>query len=69
VQLGAFVQRAYAEDLLRQARARGYDAALVGGPMYRVWVGGALDRSAAERLEASLKADGFETVLKPCSSC
>jgi hypothetical protein len=37
--------------------------------MYRVWVGGALDRSAAERLEASLKADGFETVLKPCSSC
>ena len=67
VQLGVFAHRENAEALARQARARGYAASIVdsGNPLYRVWVGRDLNRSAAERLATSLRADGFETILKP----
>jgi cell division septation protein DedD len=66
VQAGAFNIRENAQVLIQQLRSRGYTAAIVGsvqGPRYRVWVGGDLDRPAAERLAAALRADGFDAAL------
>jgi phage replication-related protein YjqB (UPF0714/DUF867 family) len=50
---------------MTELRARGYAVTIVEGPPYRVWVGGYLDRSTAERLAANLTAAGFEVTLSP----
>ncbi len=68
VQAGAFNIRENAEELVQQLRASGYTVTLVEsgeGPRYRVRVGGDLDRAAAERVAATLRAAGFEAVLTP----
>jgi cell division protein FtsN len=65
VQAGAFTRREYADDLIRQLRAKGYTATIVDGPFIRVWVGPPLSRSAALRLAGNLQANGFETTLSP----
>jgi cell division septation protein DedD len=64
VQAGAFLQRAYADELTQRLRAKGYTVTLVGGPLLRVWVGPAMSRAAAERLVARLRSNGFEAMLK-----
>jgi len=66
VQAGAFNVRQNAQALLDRLRSHGYTADIVESdstPRYRVWVGGELDRSAAERLVAGLRADGFDAAL------
>lgn len=66
VQVGAFNVHQNAQALFEQLRSRGYTAVIIestGTPRYRVWVGGELDRSAAERLVAGLRADGFAAAL------
>jgi cell division septation protein DedD len=65
VQAGAFRQRAYADALVQQLRAKGYTVTVVGGPLLRVWVGPTMSRAAAERLAANLRSNGFEGVIKP----
>jgi len=68
VQAGAFNIRENAQALVRQLRASGYTVTLVEsdeGPRYRVRVGGDLDRPAAERLAATLRATGFEAIVTP----
>jgi cell division septation protein DedD len=65
VQAGAFKNRAYAADLVRQLRAQGYGGTLVEGPFIRVWVGPPTSREAAERLAAQLRVKGFEAFLSP----
>jgi len=66
VQAGAFSVRQNAQALFQQLRSHGYTAVIIESgdpPRYRVWVGGELDRSAAERLVAALRADGFDAAL------
>jgi cell division septation protein DedD len=65
VQAGAFRNRAYADDLVRQLRAHGYTGTLVEGRLIRVWVGPPISRGAAERFAANLRLDGFEAMLSP----
>jgi cell division septation protein DedD len=65
IQVGSFGDRDGAVSLVRQLRDRGYAVTLVEGPPYRVWVGGYLDRTTAERLAANLQAEGFEASLTP----
>jgi cell division septation protein DedD len=65
VQAGAFRQRAYADELVKQLLAKGYTVTLVVGPLLRVWVGWAMSRAAAERLAANLRSNGFEALVKP----
>ena len=66
VQAGAFNVRQNAQALFQRLRSHGYAAMIMesdGPPRYRVWVGGEFDRSAAERLVAALRADGFDAAL------
>jgi len=68
VQAGAFNVRENAQEMVQRLRTRGYAATVVEsgeGVRYRVQVGGDLDRPAAERLAATLRAAGFEAVLTP----
>lgn len=68
VQAGAFNVREYARVLVRQLNSRGYAGVIVksaDGPRHRVWVGGNLDRSAAETLISRLRASGFGAILIP----
>lgn len=65
VQVGSFGDRDSAASLVRQLRDRGYAVTLVEGPPYRIWVGGYLDQTTAERLAANLQAAGFEASLTP----
>jgi cell division septation protein DedD len=65
VQSGSFVNRDNAVSLVMQLRGHGYAVTLTGGPLYRVWVGGDLDRTKAERLAANLQATGFDAALIP----
>ena len=65
VQAGSFPEHDHAVSLLTRLRGRGYAATLIAGKLYRVWVGGYLDRATAERLASSLRADGFEATLTP----
>jgi cell division septation protein DedD len=60
VQAGSFENRDGAIDLMARLRNHGYAVALIGGPPYRVWVGGYLDRGTAERLAGNLRAEGFD---------
>lgn len=65
VQAGAFKQREYADAIIRQLRANGYTVALAEGAVLRVWVGSAMSRTAAERLAANLRSNGFDAFLTP----
>ena len=65
VQAGSFSDRGNAMILMAQLRAHGYAVALVEGTLYRVWVGGYVDRETAERLAGALRSDGFESTLTP----
>jgi cell division septation protein DedD len=66
VQVGAFNVLAYAQDLMRELRARDYSVTLVEAPKrptHRVWIDGAFDQVAAERLINRLRRDGFDAFL------
>jgi cell division septation protein DedD len=65
VQSGSFVNRDNAVSLIMRLRGHGYAVTLIDGPLYRVWVGGDLDRTKAERLAANLQAMGFDAALIP----
>jgi cell division septation protein DedD len=65
VQVGAFNVREYAQDLMRQLRARSYSVTMVEAPTrppHRVWIEGVFDRDAAEQLVSRLRNDGFEAI-------
>jgi phage replication-related protein YjqB (UPF0714/DUF867 family) len=59
------VNRDNAVSLIMRLRGHGYAVTLIDGPLYRVWVGGDLDRTKAERLAANLQAMGFDAALIP----
>jgi len=65
VQAGAFNDRNSAVSLVTRLRDSGYAVTLVEGPLYRVWVGGYLDRTTAEHLAANLQTAGFDAALIP----
>ena len=65
VQAGAFNQRAHAEELVSRLLAHGFKATVVQGRPNRVWIVGALERPAAQRIVAELRAAGFEALLVP----
>jgi DedD protein len=68
VQLGAFSNRAKAEQLVAELRKRRYAAFLLeyrasGQVLYRVRVGPEQDRARAEEIAARLAKDGFQPVV------
>ncbi|MDP9198965.1 MAG: SPOR domain-containing protein [Pseudomonadota bacterium] len=68
VQLGAFSNRAKAEQLVAELRKRRYSAFLLeyratGQVLYRVRVGPEQDRARAEEIAARLSKDGFQPVV------
>jgi hypothetical protein len=65
VQAGVFNAKEDGQTLVRRLRSLGYTATLVNDIVYRVFVGGYVDRGAAERLAATLRRAGFEAVLQP----
>ncbi|HEV2439682.1 MAG TPA: SPOR domain-containing protein [bacterium] len=65
VQVADFPERQNADALALQLRARGYAVTVTVGPPYRVWVGGYLDRTTAERLAANLRQSGLSPTLVP----
>jgi DedD protein len=69
VQLGSFANRANAERLARQLRARGFQAAVSQGSsgrrLFRVRAGPTQTRAAAEALAAKLRAAGHKGAIVP----
>jgi len=69
VQLGSFANRANAERLAAQVRARGFPVSVSRSPrgkhLYRVQVGPAHDRAAAEQLLTRLRATGHGGPIVP----
>jgi DedD protein len=68
VQLGAFSNRAKAEQLVAELRRRRYAAFILeyrasGQVLYRVRVGPEQDRARAEEIAARLGKDGFQPVV------
>ena len=68
VQLGAFSNRAKAEQLVAELRKRRYSAFVLeyratGQVLYRVRVGPEQDRARAEEIAARLTKDGFQPVV------
>ena len=68
VQLGAFSNRAKAEQLVAELRKRGYAAFVLeyratGQALYRVRVGPEQDRERAAEIAARLAKDGFQPVV------
>ncbi|HYM68707.1 MAG TPA: SPOR domain-containing protein [bacterium] len=63
VQVGAFDARQNAEALVLRLRSLGYAVTLVEGSPYRVWVGGYVDQTTAQRLADTLGKAGFDAVL------
>ena len=68
VQLGAFSNRAKAEQLVAELRNRRYAAFVLeyragGQVLYRVRVGPEQDRARAAEIAARLAKDGFEPVV------
>jgi hypothetical protein len=66
VQVGAFNDLEYAQDLIDQLRSRNYSVAMVdapAGPPHRVWIDGFFGRLDAEKLINRLRSDGFEAIL------
>ena len=72
VQLGTFGQRQNADRLVRDMTAKGFAAFIApttsnGHELYRVRVGPARDRAAAEALAAELKRAGHSGSIVPIS--
>lgn len=65
VQVGIFNTREDAQALVQRLQSLGYIATAAAGDVYRVWVGGYLDRETAERLAANLRKAGFDAALVP----
>ena len=68
VQLGAFSNRAKAEQLVAELQKRRYSAFVLeyrasGQVLYRVRVGPEQDRARAEEIAARLAKDGFQPVV------
>jgi DedD protein len=68
VQLGAFSNRAKAEQLVAELQKRRYAAFMLeyrasGQVLYRVRVGPEQDRARAEEIAARLTKDGFQPVV------
>jgi cell division protein FtsN len=64
VQVGIFSNWQEAEALSFRLKALGYAVKVTGaGSLYRVWVGGHLDQSTAQRLAQNLQKVGFEATL------
>jgi DedD protein len=68
VQLGAFSNKAKAEQLVAQLKERRYAAFVLeyratGQVLYRVRVGPEQDRARAEEIAARLAKDGFQPVV------
>jgi cell division septation protein DedD len=64
VQVGIFNNWQEAEALSLRLKALGYAVKVTGGgSLYRVWVGGHLDQSTAQRLAQNLQKVGFEATL------
>lgn len=63
VQVGAFADKAAAEELAGRLRVLGYAVKIVGAQPFLVWVGGYLDEPTAGRLLAHLRGQGFDAVL------
>lgn len=65
VQLGVFTQQKFAQDLVDQLKAKGYDAKFdkstdEGKETYKVWVGTFQTKEDAHQASTELQADGFE---------
>jgi cell division septation protein DedD len=65
VQVGIFNTQEDAQALVQRLQSLGYIATAAAGDVYRVWVGGYLDRETAERLAANLRKAGFDAALVP----
>lgn len=64
VQTGAFRNKAGAEALLQQVKAKGFDTYMVkGNGLYKVQVGAFAQKSNASAMAAKLKAAGFSTYV------
>ncbi len=64
VQVGAFRERAHAEDLLRQLQSQGFPAFMVADDgLYKVRVGAYLNLDNAARMEQTLRNYGYNTFL------
>lgn len=64
VQVGAFRNGRYANDLLQRLLAEGYPAFILqNNGLYRVQVGAFKNLENAIRMEARLRADGYETFI------
>ena len=66
VQLGVFTQQKFAQDLVDQLKAKGYDAKFeklpgdAGKDTFKVWVGTFQTKEDAQQASTELHADGFE---------
>ena len=70
VQLGAFANRAKADELVARLRARGYAAFVLeyrasGQLLHRVRVGPEQDRARAIAIADRLRKDGYKPVVAP----
>ncbi len=68
--MGSFVNREYAEDLVRQLVEKGYEATIrkvqvEEKEFYRVQTGIYPHREAAEEAARKLKEEGFSPVVSP----
>lgn len=65
VQLGVFTQQKFAQDLVDQLKAKGYEARFEkvtsdGKESFKVWVGSFQTKEDAQQANTELQADGFE---------
>lgn len=66
VQLGVFTQQKFAQDLVDQLKAKGYDARFEkiagdgGKDTFKVWVGTFQTKEDAQQASGELQTDGFE---------
>lgn len=65
VQVGAFADKAPAEELAGRLRGLGYAVRIVGARPFLVRVGGYLDEPTAARLVSHLRGQGFDAVMNP----
>jgi cell division septation protein DedD len=63
--VGIFDTRDTARALVKRLESLGYAAASTEDDVYRVWVGGYVDRETAERLAMNLRKAGFDAMLEP----
>jgi cell division septation protein DedD len=63
--VGVFDTRDTARALVKRLESLGYAAASAEDDVYRVWVGGYVDRETAERLAMNLRKAGFDAMLEP----